>query len=191
MVMPSSSAGAGATYAWVTWWWRASGRVRTCWSSSAPSARRRAGGGYGPTTSSSPTTRARTAWPTWSAGWCSATGRVRVWSAGGTCSPAVDRYARHRRGATRPAPAASCRRLGRWSTLWSARAILTLYSPGRPPSATVCGFQADEEAPMVPAGSGDEVFDGDEVFERHRGGKLAVAATVRLDDADDLSLAYT
>jgi len=32
---------------------------------------------------------------------------------------------------------------------------------------------------------------GGKVFDRHRGGKLAVAPTVPLDDSDDLSLAYT
>jgi malate dehydrogenase (oxaloacetate-decarboxylating) len=36
-----------------------------------------------------------------------------------------------------------------------------------------------------------EAFDGDPVFELHRGGKMEIVSTVALDGRDDLSMAYT
>ena len=36
-----------------------------------------------------------------------------------------------------------------------------------------------------------DVFDGDPVFELHRGGKMEIVSTVALDGRDDLSMAYT
>ena len=44
---------------------------------------------------------------------------------------------------------------------------------------------------MMPATQPPGAFDGDPVFELHRGGKMETVSTVALDGKDDLSMAYT